>query len=95
MDMCVLNVWVKGRQHSQVGGDGVPFPLPHRQHEVGNPEHRARLVLIVCPMLLCQLQLDQRRDGRLSVCRSDLGHRRSPGQGLGAISPNAAEGGPS
>lgn len=63
----------KGR-HSQVGGDGVPFPLLHRQHEIGDPEHHARLVLIVLPMLLCQLQLEPRRDGKLLECRSGRGH---------------------
>lgn len=50
-----MHGWREGR-HSQVGGDGVPLALLHRQHEVGDPGHQACLVSIVMSMLLCQLQ---------------------------------------
>lgn len=77
---------------SQVGGDGVPFPLPHRQHEVGDPGHRACLVSIVLPMLLCHLQCNQGRDDRSFVCGSDLAHwspcLAAPEQGVGAATPD-------
>ena len=60
-------------RHSQVGGDGVPVPLPHGQHEVGDPVHQACLVLILLPMLLRHLQPNQGREDRSLVRRSDPG----------------------
>lgn len=47
--------WWEGR-HSQVGGNGVPLTLLHRQHEVGDLGHQACLVSIVMSMLLGLLQ---------------------------------------
>jgi hypothetical protein len=65
-------------RHSQVGGEGVSFLLPHRQHEVGDARYRASLVSVVLPMLLHCLYPDPGRDNRLLVC--DL-HPAVPRQG--------------
>ena len=76
-------------RHSQVGGDGVPIPLLHGQHEVGDPVHQACLVLIVLPMPLRHLQSNQGREDRSVVRGSDRGRLLPPrlylGRGWGRL----------
>lgn len=62
--MCLWAQMGREGRYSQVGGDGVPFPLPHRQHEVGDPGHQAGLVSVVIPMLLSLLQLHQETEDK-------------------------------
>lgn len=87
-----------GTHNSQDSGEGVVFWLPHGQHKVGDSRHRARLVLIVLPMLLDCLWFNQGRDDRLLVRRTDPRHLQSmpccTWAGLGATSPNAPGGVP-
>lgn len=74
-----MHGWREGR-HSQVGGDGVPLTLLHRQHEVGDLGHQACPVLIVMTMLLCQLQATEK----------EMAGSECAGVTLGTCSPRLA-----